>query len=66
MPVVPVVVPSDPAGVPDVDDLTRWTRDRLASFKVPRAWSFTDGLPTNDGGKVQKYLLRERWGEQRG
>jgi len=32
-------------------------RQRLASFKVPRAFHFVDRLPRNAMGKVQKHLL---------
>lgn len=38
-------------------------RGNLASFKVPKRIFFTDELPRNALGKVQKNILRERYGE---
>jgi len=43
-----------------VDELERYGRERLASFKVPREWVFVDELPRNPTGKVLKRELRER------
>jgi len=47
---------------PPVADLRRHVRERLAAPKTPRYWVFVDALPLTGPGKVQKYLLRERWG----
>jgi O-succinylbenzoic acid--CoA ligase len=33
-------------------DLEAWCRERLAAFKIPRRWTFVDGLPRTDGGKL--------------
>jgi fatty-acyl-CoA synthase len=44
---------------PDPEELGRWLRERLASYKAPRRWAFTDRLPRTASGKVQKFLLRE-------
>ncbi|MBT2450036.1 FadD3 family acyl-CoA ligase [Streptomyces sp. ISL-43] len=40
------------------DELTAWTRERLANFKVPRRFVRVDGLPRNAGGKLLKTQLR--------
>jgi malonyl-CoA/methylmalonyl-CoA synthetase len=45
--------PIDPA------DLAARCRDKLASFKVPRAVQPVDSLPRNAMGKIQKHLLSE-------
>ena len=37
-------------------------RERLAAFKAPKRIVFVDELPRNAMGKVQKNLLRERYG----
>ncbi|MDI6097401.1 FadD3 family acyl-CoA ligase [Actinoplanes sp. NEAU-A12] len=37
-----------------------WCRDRLAGYKAPRSVEVLPELPHNAGGKVLKYLLRER------
>ena len=36
--------------------------ERLARYKIPKAWRFVDELPRNAMGKVQKNVLRERFG----
>ena len=42
----------------DAAELERRCRERLASFKTPRAFRFVDKLPRNALGKVQKHLLK--------
>jgi acyl-CoA synthetase (AMP-forming)/AMP-acid ligase II len=42
------------------DDLTAWSRDRMAGFKVPRYVEFLDELPLNATGKVMKDQLIKR------
>jgi malonyl-CoA/methylmalonyl-CoA synthetase len=41
----------------DPADLAARCRDKLASFKVPRAFHPVDSLPRNAMGKIQKHLL---------
>jgi acyl-coenzyme A synthetase/AMP-(fatty) acid ligase len=41
-----------------LDELTGWSRERLANFKVPRALFTVDQLPKTPLGKVQKFLLK--------
>jgi acyl-CoA synthetase (AMP-forming)/AMP-acid ligase II len=43
---------------PTADEITAWTRERLANFKVPRAIEFVTDLPRNATGKVLKGELR--------
>jgi fatty-acyl-CoA synthase len=40
------------------EELRQFTRERLAHFKVPRAFHFVEALPKTATGKIQKYLLR--------
>jgi len=42
----------------DADDLAARCRDKLASFKIPRAFHPVDSLPRNAMGKIQKHLLK--------
>lgn len=42
----------------DQDDLVRYCRSQLASFKVPRAIHRVEALPRNAMGKLQKNLLK--------
>ncbi|MGE5694935.1 MAG: FadD3 family acyl-CoA ligase [Candidatus Sericytochromatia bacterium] len=44
----------------EADELIRWSRERMAGFKVPRHVEFLDELPLNATGKVQKDRLRDR------
>jgi acyl-CoA synthetase (AMP-forming)/AMP-acid ligase II len=41
-------------------ELVAWSRDHMANYKVPRAIEIVESLPTNAGGKVTKFALRER------
>jgi O-succinylbenzoic acid--CoA ligase len=40
--------------------LVAYGRQRLAHYKVPKHFYQIDHLPTNAGGKVQRYKLRKR------
>jgi long-chain acyl-CoA synthetase len=40
------------------DELAAHVRARLADYKVPHVWEFTDELPRDPNGKVLKRLLR--------
>lgn len=55
--VTAVVVPTDPALPPSVDDL-RAVCSHLAGFKHPRRVITTGSLPTNASGKIDKVALR--------
>ena len=59
---VAVIVASDPASPPTLDDLVEWSRDQLASYKKPTAVVVLDALPRNASGKVVKPELRSRYG----
>jgi fatty-acyl-CoA synthase len=48
-----------PGAMPSEEELTAYCRGRLAAYKVPRYWRFTDGFPMTVTGKVQKFRLRE-------
>jgi fatty-acyl-CoA synthase len=60
---VAIVVAADPAAPPTLDDLTDWSRDRLASYKKPTSVIVLDELPRNASGKVLKHVLRARYGQ---
>jgi len=42
-----------------VEELKEFCKERLAYFKVPHYWKFTDQFPTTVTGKIQKYRMRE-------
>ncbi|WP_222916529.1 AMP-binding protein [Natrinema sp. SYSU A 869] len=62
------VVPSngDPTDPPvSADELTEFTRDRLASYKVVRRIEYVEELPKTATGKTQKYELRQQeWADE--
>lgn len=47
---------------PSADALRAWCKDRLASYKVPKTFEFTDALPRTAAGKLNRTAL----GAQRG
>ena len=49
---------------PSAEEIIAKLKERLAGYKVPKQVHFVDELPRNVMGKVQKNLLRERFGPQ--
>jgi fatty-acyl-CoA synthase len=41
------------------EELSKWCRDHMASFKLPRQFYFED-IPKTSTGKIQKFILREQ------
>ncbi len=58
--VVAIVVPKAGAEL-DADAMMADLKSRLANFKVPKRIYFTDQLPRNTMGKVQKNVLRNQY-----
>ena len=59
--VVGILVP-DRSGSLDIDKITKSIASSLAKFKQPRELVVVDALPRNAMGKVQKNVLREKYG----
>jgi fatty-acyl-CoA synthase len=57
-----IVPRSDPP--PSPDELAAHLEERIARFKVPRAWRYLDALPRTAYGKVVKGELAARWGAE--
>ena len=55
---VAVVVPTDPASPPDLDDLRAWSKERIADYKAPDRLVLVDDLPRNGTLKVSRPALR--------
>lgn len=45
----------------DEAELFAYARERLAPHKTPRHWITVDEFPLTGSGKIQKYVLRQRW-----
>jgi fatty-acyl-CoA synthase len=45
---------------PTAAELTDFCRSRLAAFKVPSRWAFTDTFPLTASGKIRKDVLSEQ------
>ncbi len=50
-----------PGQQPTEAELHRFVREQLAPHKTPRDWVFLDELPVTASGKVQKFVLREKY-----
>jgi fatty-acyl-CoA synthase len=42
-------------------ELTAFVKERLAPHKAPRHWVFVDEFPLTPSGKIQKFVLRDRF-----
>ncbi|MBF4997335.1 long-chain fatty acid--CoA ligase [Nocardia sp. BSTN01] len=51
------LVARDPSCPPQIEELERFLRDRVAGFKVPTSWRFVATLPKTPSGKVQRTRL---------
>jgi fatty-acyl-CoA synthase len=55
-----VVLRPGTVGAVTKDELESWAGQRMAAYKVPRAWEFVDALPRSESGKVLWRVLQER------
>jgi acyl-CoA synthetase (AMP-forming)/AMP-acid ligase II len=53
------IVPTHPEAPPSPAELMAFARERLAGYKVPRAWHVVETLPRNPAGKVLRRRLAE-------
>ncbi len=58
---VALVMPSDPAAPPDLDEMSAWLRDRLSHYKCPREYHLVADLGRSTMGKINKRRLRDAW-----
>lgn len=54
-----IVVATDPADPPRLEEIHDFLTDRIAGFKKPTRLEIVDELPRNASGKLQKHRLRE-------
>jgi fatty-acyl-CoA synthase len=50
-----------PGAQPEKAELNAHVRAELAAYKAPRIWVFVDEFPMTPSGKVQKFVLRDRF-----
>jgi fatty-acyl-CoA synthase len=50
-----------PGATPRKGQLDAHVRAELAAYKAPRIWVFVEDFPMTPSGKVQKFVLRERF-----
>jgi fatty-acyl-CoA synthase len=50
-----------PGATADRGELDAHVRAELAAYKAPRIWVFVEDFPMTPSGKVQKFVLRERF-----
>ena len=50
-----------PGAAPDASVLFAYCREQLAPHKAPRRWAFMEEFPQTPSGKIQKFVLRNRY-----
>jgi fatty-acyl-CoA synthase len=55
-----VVLRSEAMGKTAPEDITAWSRDHMAAYKVPKIVEFVDELPKSGAGKVMWRLLQDQ------
>ncbi|HSG88035.1 MAG TPA: AMP-binding protein [Pseudomonadales bacterium] len=63
--VVAAFIRAAPGATPERDELFAWLREHLSPQKTPKHWFLVDDFPLTGSGKIQKFVLREQWGEGR-
>ena len=56
--VVKAFIVKKPGAALAADELIAWSRDNMATYKVPKTVEFIDALPTTGAGKVLRRLLK--------
>jgi len=59
------VVVTRPDATVSEQELIAWCRDRLTHFKCPTSAVFAEVLPKGGTGKIQKNVLRDKFGERK-
>jgi len=61
--VIKAIIVPRPGEKPKPDDIVKYAKERLASYKAPTYFAFVDELPRNPMGKVLKTELRKLYGK---
>ena len=54
--------PTDAKSPPTINELRSYIRIHLLPQKTPTRWYGVSGYPLNRSGKIQKFIIREAWG----
>ncbi len=57
---VKAVIVLKPGAKGDADEIEAWCREKMAAYKIPRLFEFTDALPKSPAGKVAWRVLQEK------
>lgn len=58
-----VVLRAEARGKTNAEDITNWSRENMAAYKVPKLVQFVDALPKSGSGKVMWRLLQDQEAE---
>jgi len=61
--VAAIIVPKNGEAI-DEEEMHRYCRDRLAGYKIPKKFFYSEVLPRNASGKILKYQLRDSFTHQ--
>lgn len=61
--VAAIIVPKNGEAI-DEEEVLRYCKDRLAGYKIPKKFFYSDVLPRNASGKILKYQLRDSFTHQ--
>lgn len=61
--VIKAIIVPEKGQKPDQAELTKYVKEKLASYKAPAYYAFVDELPRNPMGKVLKTELRKLYGK---
>jgi acyl-CoA synthetase (AMP-forming)/AMP-acid ligase II len=59
--VVAAVIVPKPGEKIQEDEIIQFCKENMAHFKAPKIVKFTDTIPRNPAGKVQKFILRDQY-----
>ena len=60
-----VVLRTEAKGKTTGEDITKWARENMAAYKVPKLVEFVDALPKSGSGKVMWRLLQDQEAESK-
>ncbi|MEF8799078.1 MAG: p-hydroxycinnamoyl-CoA synthetase, partial [Candidatus Bipolaricaulota bacterium] len=56
-----IIVPNQGEELP-IEEIIEYCQGKLAKFKIPKFFKFTDSLPVGPAGSIEKEKLKEKYG----